>query len=207
MAFLNLLRDERLVAVLRGDDPAKVRRAAETLIDSGIGIIELTLTVPGAFEIVRDLSDAPASVGIGTITAPEHVDQAVSAGAAFLVSPGISQPLLEAMRESGMPALPGVQTPSEVMQARTAGFDLLKLFHAGQVGAGYISAVRGPFPELEFVPSGGISDANAAEWLDAGAVAVGLGSLARPHEIAAEDWSGIREHARAALRAAGRSDA
>lgn len=205
MTFQNLLRTQRLVAVLRGDDGIKVRRAAETLIDSGIEIIELTLTVPGALEIVRDLHDAPASVGIGTITKAQDVEQAASAGARFLVSPGISQPLLEAMRDSNLPSLPGVQTPTEVMQALSAGFSLLKLFHAGHVGPDFISAIKGPFPEIEFVPSGGIGAKNVSEWLDAGAVAVGLGSLARPHEINAEDWTTIRDHARVALDAAGRS--
>lgn len=206
MTFLNLLRSQRLIAVLRGEDPTHIRRAAEALIDEGIGIIELTFTVPHALEIVRDLNDAPAEVGLGTITDPVGVEQAVGAGAHFLVSPGSSASLLEALSECGIPSLPGVQSPSEVMMADDAGFDVVKLFPASLVGPGYIADLKGPFPDLEVVPSGGIGLSDAASWLSAGAAAVGLGALARPNDIAFEDWGGIRKRAQSALKAVGRAN-
>jgi 2-dehydro-3-deoxyphosphogluconate aldolase / (4S)-4-hydroxy-2-oxoglutarate aldolase len=193
-----------MLAVLRGNDPDRVSQAACVLIDSGIDVLEITFTVPDCAEIIAHVkAERPdAVVGAGTVLSWEHVAAAASAGADFLVTPGATQHLIESMLHSGKPFLPGVLTPSEVMHALDLGAPGVKLFPGAVVGPQGLSAIRGPFPDLIVVPTGGVSPENVNEWRSAGAFAVGAGSnLASPQAIDSGDHEQLRANARTWLSA------
>jgi 2-dehydro-3-deoxyphosphogluconate aldolase / (4S)-4-hydroxy-2-oxoglutarate aldolase len=198
-----VLRAQRVLAVLRGDDAAGVVAAAEVLAGAGIGAIEVTWTVPDAERAVAALRDRLPDhlIGAGTLTTPGEVAGAVGAGAQFVVSPGTPAALLDAMLGCGVPAIPGVLTPTEVVSATVAGASAVKLFPAGTVGPGYLAQLRGPFPMLDVVPTGGIDLQTTEDWLAQGALAVGLGSsLCSPGDIRRRDWDAVVERVRSILR-------
>lgn len=201
MMTATVLTAEPLIAVLRGHDPRKVADAAKVLVDSGIRNIEVTLTVPQAPEVLGELLTArpEAQLGMGTVESPRDVACAVEAGAQFLVSPGSSAELLEALSDSGVESMPGVMTPSEAMVAAGYGFHMLKLFPAETVGKSFLRHIKGPMPTIEWVPSGGIALTEAAEWIAAGARGVGLGALATPEDVETRNWHSIQAKARQAL--------
>lgn len=170
---------------------------ARALVAGGIEVLEVTLRTPIAMDavaaIVKDLPNAV--VGVGTLTRPEQFSEAAEAGAQFAVSPGLTQVMLNGCTESGMPYLPGVFTPSEVMTARNIGFEYLKLFPAQQAGGpGMLKALAGPFPELKFCPTGGVDEENFREYLALDNVAsVGGQWLAPPELVATADWEAITQ--------------
>ncbi len=172
---LERLRALKVVAVLRGASARDAVEVADALVEGGVHALEVTFTTPGAGEALRELRARHgdgALVGAGTVTAPEHVEEAHAAGAAFLVSPGLDPGLVERMRATGLLCLPGVLTPSEVLQAVRLGLRALKLFPGSLGGPAHLRALRAPFPEVAFVPTGGVSAGNAADWLAAGARAL-----------------------------------
>lgn len=190
-----------VIVVDRLDDAVPLARA---LVAGGVRVLELTLRTPVAMQAVSAIADAVegAIVGVGTVTRPEEFTQAVHAGALFAVSPGLTPDLAAAARDSGLPFLPGVMTPSEVMAARAAGFRQLKLFPAQPAGGvAMLRALGGPFPDLSFCPTGGITAATAPEFLALPNVAcVGSSWLTPPDAIACGDWGRITALARAAAR-------
>lgn len=202
MELRKVLEAQRVLAVLRGDDPAGVVSAAEVLADAGIGAIEVTWTVPDAARAVAQLRERLPDhlVGAGTLTSPRDVAVAVDAGAQFVVSPGSPPPLLDALLGSGVPALPGVLTPGEVVAAVAAGASAVKLFPAGTVGPAYLAQLRGPFPGVDVVPTGGIDVSAVTEWLAHGALAVGLSTaLCSAADIRRQDWGSVARRAAAVL--------
>lgn len=205
MELHELLETQRVLAVLRGDDAAGVVAAAEILAGAGIGAIEVTWTVPDAERAVTTLRERLPDllIGAGTMTTPREVARAVGAGAQFVVSPGSPAALLDAMLGCGVPALPGVLTPGEVVTATAAGATAVKLFPAGTFGPAYLGQLRGPFPQLEVVPTGGIDVESVGDWIARGALAVGLSTaLCSPRDIARRDWGPVVDRARAALLSA-----
>ncbi|MBL8481112.1 MAG: bifunctional 4-hydroxy-2-oxoglutarate aldolase/2-dehydro-3-deoxy-phosphogluconate aldolase [Rhodocyclaceae bacterium] len=175
---------------------------ARALVEGGIRVLEVTLRTPVALAAIHAIAaELPeAIVGAGTITRPEELRAARAAGARFGVSPGATPALLAAARDAAWPFLPGVMTPSEVMAARDAGFDTLKLFPAQQAGGlGMLKALAGPLPDLCFCPTGGISLETAPEFLALPNVGCVGGSWLAPADLVARaDWDGIRRLARAA---------
>jgi 2-dehydro-3-deoxyphosphogluconate aldolase / (4S)-4-hydroxy-2-oxoglutarate aldolase len=167
-----------LLAVLRGEDADEVGRAAETLADAGVEVLEVTFTVPGCADLISRLKVKlpEVLVGAGTVTTPAQIAAALDAGADFLVTPGATAHLLDALASSGAAYLPGVLTPSEVVAAVESGAPGVKLFPGSVVGPSGLAALRGPFPDLPVVPTGGVRPDNVAQWFAAGAVAVGAGS-------------------------------
>ena len=203
MELHEVLRTQRVLAILRGDDSAGVVAAAEVLAGAGISAIEVTWTVPDAAGVVAALRDRLPDhlIGAGTLTTPAHVAGAVGAGAEFVVSPGTPAPLLDAMLGCGVPALPGVLTPGEAVAATAAGATAVKLFPAGTVGPAYLAQLRGPFPMLEVVPTGGIDVQEVEDWLGQGALAVGLStSLCSPGDIRRRNWRPVVDRVRTVLR-------
>jgi 2-dehydro-3-deoxyphosphogluconate aldolase/(4S)-4-hydroxy-2-oxoglutarate aldolase len=168
-----------IVPVVRAASPAEARMAAEAVCEGGIPIVEITMTVPGAVEVIRDLAKNSAStvlVGAGTVLNAEAARRCLDAGAQFLVSPGLNLPTVELAAREGKLIMAGALTPSEVMAAWEAGADFVKIFPCGQVGgAKYIKALKGPFPQIPFVPTGGVNLTNAAEFIEAGVAALGIG--------------------------------
>ncbi|MFA6313705.1 MAG: bifunctional 4-hydroxy-2-oxoglutarate aldolase/2-dehydro-3-deoxy-phosphogluconate aldolase [Sterolibacterium sp.] len=202
MQLSEILRASPVMPVIVINNLAHAVPLVRALVEGGIRLIEITLRTPQALEAVRAVRrEVPdALTGVGTITRVEDFDAAFEAGALFGVSPGATPELLAAAARSGLPFLPGVMTPSDVMNARQAGFSALKLFPARQAGGvEMLKALAGPFPDLIFCPTGGISAATAAEFLALDNVACVGGSWLAPQALVEKgDWTGIRDIARQA---------
>ena len=188
-----------LLAVVRGESRSAALEVVGALVEGGVLGIEITFTTPEAPRVIRDL-DAEYGDGIllgaGTVITREQVDLAAEAGSTFLVSPGCDPELLPAMLETGLLVLPGVLTPSEVMLAHRLGAPAVKLFPGSSGGPSYLKALLGPFPDISFVPTGGVSVDNAQDWFAAGARAVGAGSALAPPSLAGRDRGEVVETAR-----------
>ena len=187
---LQAIQDKGLLAVIRGPSPDLTLKMVEALIEGGVTGIEITFTTPNALEVVRSLDQEYGSgitLGMGTLTKPTHAEEAKSAGASFLVSPHIEENLAKAMTDSGLPVMMGAHTPSEVMKGWNLKSDVIKLFPGSLGGPGYMKALKGPFPEIPMMPTGGVSEANLGDWFSAGAFAVGAGSKLCPKELALQD--------------------
>lgn len=204
MNALDIMRTGPVIPVIvidRLEDAVPLCRA---LVAGGIRVLELTLRTPVALAAIKAVAREVegAIVGVGTITKPEDVAQSVEAGATFGVSPGLTPALAEAIRSSGLPTLPGVMTPSDVIAARAAGFTELKLFPAQQAGGiGMLKALGGPFPDVTFCPTGGVTAATAPDFLALPNVACVGGSWLTPKDaVQAGDWAKITALAREAAQ-------
>src|SRR5436309_1726115 len=168
-----------IVPVVRASSPGEARMAADAVCQGGIPIVEITMTVPGALDVIRELAKNNASdvlVGAGTVLNAEAARRCLDAGAQFLVSPGLNLQTVELAVREGKLILAGALTPTEVITAWEAGADFVKIFPCGQVGgAGYIKALKGPLPQVPLVPTGGVNLNTAAEFILAGAAALGVG--------------------------------
>ena len=204
--ILELMRVGPVIAVIVIDQPAQAVPLAQALVAGGVRVLEVTLRTAAGFDAIEAIArDVPeAIVGVGTITQPQEFRQASSAGARFAVTPGLTLDLIEAAVASKLPLLPGVMTPSEVIAAKAAGYRELKLFPAQQAGGiGMLKALGGPFPDLTFCPTGGVTAATAPDFLALPNVACVGGSWLTPNDaVAAGDWNRITALAReaAALR-------
>lgn len=178
---------------------------ADALLEGGIGQVEITLRTPAAMEAVRRMArHSGLTVGIGTALTPAQVDEAADLGAAFVVSPGLIDPVVERTVERGLIPVPGVATPTELARATASGLGLVKLFPAEQLGGvGMISALSAVFAGIRFMPSGGIGPENAREYLDHPSVAAIGGSWMAPRDaIRAGDFAGIAALCRRAVELA-----
>jgi 2-dehydro-3-deoxyphosphogluconate aldolase/(4S)-4-hydroxy-2-oxoglutarate aldolase len=194
---LAAIRSDRAVAVIRGERVADAAGLAETLADAGIRAIEFTFTIPDVLAAIEAATASSALVGAGTVRDERQARDALSAGARFLVSPACVPEVALVAAEVGVSVFLGALTPTEVDAAVKAGTSAVKLFPAGLGGPRYLRDLRGPFPSVDFIPSGGITEENAQAFLDAGALAVYAGtSLAPPELVAAggHDEIGRRAH-------------
>jgi 2-dehydro-3-deoxyphosphogluconate aldolase / (4S)-4-hydroxy-2-oxoglutarate aldolase len=186
---LNKLQDLGLIAVIRGPSPELTVKMVSALIEGGVLGIEITYSTPNAAEVVRSLDKQFGEkivLGMGTLTEVAQVEEATSAGARFLVSP-VSEPTLgRAMVASGLPVMIGAFTPTEVLQAYKMGSDVVKIFPGSLGGPAYLKALKGPFPYIPMMPTGGVSAANVADWFAAGVFGVGAGSELCPPNLAKE---------------------
>ena len=202
-ATLQRITSARLIAILRGDFGNLVDTIADHLVLAGVTVLEVTMNSPGALEHIERLArrlTGRAAVGVGTVRNSTEVRRAADAGATFVVSAECIIDVIEATRDRGLVSLPGCFTPTEVAVAFDAGADAVKLFPAVSLGVGFLRALRGPRPDLRAVPTGGITLENAAEWLDAGAWALGVGGELIGRDA---DRAGIRERAEAFVRVCG----
>ena len=196
---LKRTEDLGLLAVVRGESRRAALEVVGALIEGGVLGIEITFTTPEAVRVIRDLDEEYGDsilLGAGTVTTDEQVERAAEAGALFLVSPGSDPKLLPAMLGTGLLVLPGVLTPSEVMLARRLGAQAVKLFPGSSGGTSYLKALRGPFPDVPFVPTGGVSLENINDWFAVGAFAVGAGGALAPSSIEGRDRGEVIENAR-----------
>lgn len=193
-AVVETIQKARAIAVLRAPDAAGAVKACAAMQAGGLAIMEITTTTPGWEEAIGEVVRAGQQVvGLGTAVAARQVRAACAQGAAFIVSPGFSLAVADACAEEGVPYFPGIATPTELMTAQAhPAVAALKLFPAQALGgAAYLKALRGPFPEASFVPTGGINAENAADYFAAGAMAVGLSAICKGHLIEAGDWDSV----------------
>lgn len=202
---LNALQARRVVAVVRAPSPKLALEAASVLIDNGITGIEITFTTPDAAVAIEKCVERhgeEALIGAGTILTTDQVTAASQAGADFLVSPGTDGDLADAMVNTELAVMTGVLSPTEIMKALSHGVHVMKVFPGSLGGPGYLGALKGPFPDLRFMPTGGVSAKNLGDWLSQGAFAVGAGGdLVPSRALAVGDFDDIRERAGAYVAA------
>ena len=168
-----------IVPVVRASSPREALDAVEAVCRGGIRVVEITMTVPGAMEIIRELiksGEPDVLVGAGTVLNPESARRCLDAGAQFIVSPGLNLNTIELAQKEGVLVMPGAFSPTEIIAAWDAGADLVKVFPCGNVGGPkYIKALKGPLPQIPLIPTGGVTLENAAEFILAGSEALGIG--------------------------------
>jgi 2-dehydro-3-deoxyphosphogluconate aldolase / (4S)-4-hydroxy-2-oxoglutarate aldolase len=190
---------ERIVAVLRLDDRGKLRAVADALVAGGVRVLEVTMTVPNAIDVIAQLvsaHDKDVLIGAGTVVDTGTAARAIDAGAKFVVSPVLRPAVMAECHRLGLPAFPGCFTPTEILNAWDAGADIVKVFPATALGPTFFKDVLAPLPQLKLMPTGGVSIENASDWLRAGAVAVGIGSaLIDAAAMKSDDFAAITRNA------------
>ena len=178
--ILQTIRDIGIIPVVRAQSADEAMKAIDAIREGGISILEITMTVPGAVGVIEQVSaryGSEAVVGAGTVLDGETARTCILAGAQFVVSPSLDLETIEMCRRYGVAVMPGALTPTEVVQAWSAGADFVKVFPAGAVGgASYIKSLKAPLPQIELVPTGGVSLKTAADFIKAGASALGVGA-------------------------------
>ena len=178
-AVLQKIVDGGLVAVIRAESPEQARRITDACIEGGVAGIEITFTVPGAAEVIRELAGSPVSskiiIGAGTVLDPETARIALLAGAQYVVSPCLNVQTIRLCNRYQVPCMPGAGTVKEIIEAMEAGADIVKIFPGEVLGPNFVKAVKGPLPQASLMPTGGVSLENVADWIKAGSVAVGVG--------------------------------
>ena len=189
-----------MVAVIRMREAGKLRAVVEALGEGGVRALEVTMTVPGAIDLIGQLAPTlPKGVilGAGTILDAETARLAILAGAQFIVGPVFRPEVIAMCHRYDIAAMPGCFTPTEILSAWEAGADVVKVFPATALGPGFLKDVRGPLPQVKLMPTGGVSLDNAGDWIAAGAVAVGVGTaLLDAAAIAAGDYALITANAK-----------
>jgi 2-dehydro-3-deoxyphosphogluconate aldolase / (4S)-4-hydroxy-2-oxoglutarate aldolase len=169
-----------MIPVIRAESSDEAARVVEAIAEGGVDVFEVTMTVPGAVDLISSLAQRfgdEALVGAGTVMDPESANRCIDAGARFVISPSFDPATVAACVERGVTVMPGALTPTEIVTAWGAGADFVKVFPAGAVGgAGYIKNILGPLPHVKLIPTGGVSATNAADFIRAGAKAVGVGT-------------------------------
>lgn len=199
----SLARIEKIgiIAVIRGPSEDLTLKMVEALVEGDITGIEITYSTPNAEEVVRKLDHQFGEdilLGMGTLTTPQQAQSAKDAGARFLVSPICDPDLVQAMINTGLVSMVGALSPTEVHLAYRLGADIVKIFPGSLVGPAYIKALKGPFPTIPFMPTGGVNVNNVSEWFAAGVIAVGAGSELCPSQLAKEGhFSEITQRAKA----------
>ena len=188
-----------VVAVIRLKEPEKLRAVVDAIGEGGIRALEVTMTVPGAVDLIRQLTPTLPSgfiLGAGTILDAATASRVIDAGARFIVSPVFRPAIIEAAHAAGVPAMPGCFTPTEILNAWDAGADVVKVFPATSLGPSFFKDVRGPLPHVKLMPTGGVTLDNAGDWIRAGAVAVGIGTaLLDAAAIASSNYGLLRANA------------
>jgi 2-dehydro-3-deoxyphosphogluconate aldolase/(4S)-4-hydroxy-2-oxoglutarate aldolase len=177
---LQTIRDVGIIPVVRAQSAGEAMKAIDAIREGGISLLEITMTVPGAVGVIEEVSQrygADALVGAGTVLDGETARACILAGAQFIVSPSLDLDTVAVCRRCGVAVMPGALTPTEVVHAWSAGADFVKIFPAGAMGgASYIKALKAPLPQIELVPTGGVSLKTAADFIKAGASALGVGA-------------------------------
>ncbi len=193
---LGWIRRTRIVPVVRADSAEKAVRIVAALVEGGIDVVEITMTVPGAVEAIRAVArEGRALVGAGTVMDAATAEACVESGARFVVSPALDVETVRLCNRLGIVVAPGALTPTEIVAAHRAGGDLVKVFPCDALGgAEYLKSLKAPLPHIPLMPTGGATLENVAAYLDAGAVAVGVGSSLVDPKLAHEE---LVERARA----------
>lgn len=202
MKLMAALRETGVVAVIRTENPEDLVSVAKALQEGGVKFIEITMTVPGAIEIIRDatlrLKGEEVYIGAGTVLDAETARLAILAGSSYVVGPAYDQGMIDTCRAYGVPVMPGAMTPTEILRAWRGGADVVKVFPAQNVGgADFLKAIKEPLPQVELMPTKGVDFETAAGFIKAGAIAVGTGTaIVSRALIAAKSYAKITENAR-----------
>jgi 2-dehydro-3-deoxyphosphogluconate aldolase/(4S)-4-hydroxy-2-oxoglutarate aldolase len=202
---LNRIRSEKVIALIRADSSASLLDCARALSAGGLNCLELTMTTPGAIEMcARVARELPGVLlGLGTVLDADTARAGIAAGAKFIVTPAVRPAVIAACREAGVAVLSGALTPTEICDATDAGADVIKIFPAEFFGPAYIKSLKGPFPRIEFLPTGGVTPETVGEFLKAGAFATAAGSaLVSTAALKSGDWAAITAKARQFVAAA-----
>ena len=174
------IKEIGVIPVVRATSADEAMRAIDAIREGGISVLEITMTVPGAVKVIEEVAaryGKDALVGAGTVLDPETATSCISAGAQFVVSPALNLMTIARCQDHDVAVMPGALTPTEVVHAWTAGADFVKVFPAGAVGGpSYLKALKAPLPQIELVPTGGVSLKTAADFIKAGAAALGVGA-------------------------------
>ena len=201
--FVEQFRKIKASAILRTDNQEKAALAMEAAIRGGFTVVEFTLTIPGAYVLVEEFSKREGLiVGTGTVMDAKQAQLSVEAGARFLVSPVVDEDVIFAANELGVASMPGTHTPTEMLRAHRAGAQMCKLFPSPSGGPDWVRSVLGPMPYLNIVPTNGVDEHNAADWIKAGSFAVGfVAPLFVASDIAEQRWDAIEQRARRCIAA------
>lgn len=194
----------KAVAVLRIKEPEKLKKVIEALADGGITIAEITMTVPNAIQLIEKMSnelDKNIIVGVGSVLDKKVAEDAIKAGAKYVVSPIFKKEIIETAHKHDIPAMPGCFTPTEIQTAYESDADIIKVFPADVLGMAFFKGILAPMPHLKLMPTGGVTLTNAGEWLKAGACAVGIGSALLDKEaIQNEKYEKLTENAKLVMK-------
>lgn len=192
--------NRKAVAVLRIKEPEKLRKVIEALAEGGITIAEITMTVPNAIQLIEKMSyelDKNIIIGVGSVLNVQTAEDAIKAGAKYVVSPIFKKEIIEKAHQYDIPAMPGCFTPTEIQTAYESEADIIKVFPADVLGMAFFKGILAPMPHLKLMPTGGVTLTNAGEWLKAGACAVGIGSALLDKEaIQNEKYEKLAENAK-----------
>lgn len=192
---LDKIKECGVVLVVRAKDGAQALSGIRAVVEGGLRAVEVTFTVPGAADVIRlvkkELGDK-VLLGAGTVTTPAQANEAVEAGALYLVAPNTDEKVIAESKRLGVPMAAGALTPTETARAWDLGADVVKIFPASLGGPAYIKALRGPFPNIPLMPTGGVNEKTVGEFFKAGAMAVGAGgALFDKKRLEAGDWAGM----------------
>jgi 2-dehydro-3-deoxyphosphogluconate aldolase/(4S)-4-hydroxy-2-oxoglutarate aldolase len=200
---LDIIRQTGVIAIMRTQSSEQLLRAADAIREGGVRAIEVTMTTPGALAVIEQAvaryqhADQEVLFGAGTVLDAESARAAILAGAQFIVAPSFNPGLVEICRRYSVPVMPGAYTPTEIVTAWECGADMVKVFPAGVGGPAFIKALKAPLPQIEMVPVGGIKLENTADFVRAGAAAVGVGSaLINQKLLDSQDFGTLKERAR-----------
>ena len=200
---LDYMKSHCIIAVVRADSGGEdLVRVVEAVVEGGVHCIELTMTTPGALQALelatKKLAGADVLLGVGTVLDAETCRMAILSGAQFIVTPVVAPDVAQMARRYGKPVALGAFTPTEILHAWEAGSDVVKVFPSSVGGADYIKAIKGPLPQIPLLPTGGVEVNNIAEFLKAGAFALGVGgNLVSKKLVDAKDYAGLTKNARA----------
>ncbi|MCX7876476.1 MAG: bifunctional 4-hydroxy-2-oxoglutarate aldolase/2-dehydro-3-deoxy-phosphogluconate aldolase [Melioribacteraceae bacterium] len=198
--ILNKILERKAVSVIRLKDSGKLKKVIEALEQGGITVAEITMTVPNAIDLIKKISNEVSEniiVGVGSVLNAKTANEAIKAGAKYVVSPILKKEIIETSHENDIPVMPGCFTPSEIYNAYELGADIIKVFPADVLGMNFFKGVLAPMPFLKLMPTGGVTLTNVTDWLNAGAVAVGLGtSLLNKEAIENENYDLLTQNAK-----------
>lgn len=202
--ILDELLKRKAVAVIRLQDANKLRKVIEALALGGVSVAEITMTVPNAIGLIKQITSELSSdiiVGVGSVLSAQVAIEAIEAGAKYVVSPIFKKEIIEESHKYGIPAMPGCFTPTEIQTAYEAGADVVKVFPADVLGMPFFKGILAPMPHLKLMPTGGVTLTNAGEWIKIGACAVGLGAALLDKEaIETENYSKLTENAKLVMQ-------
>jgi 2-dehydro-3-deoxyphosphogluconate aldolase/(4S)-4-hydroxy-2-oxoglutarate aldolase len=198
--ILTKILDEKVVAVIRIKEEKKLKKVIEAIYQGGISIVEITMTVPNAFQLIEKMSkelDRNIILGVGSVLSKSIAVDAIKAGAKYVVSPVLKKEIIEVSHRLDVPVMPGCFTPTEIQTAYEYGADIIKVFPANIAGMAFFKAILAPLPHLKLMPTGGVSLTNAGDWIKTGACAVGIGSaLLDKKAIQEENYLKLTENAK-----------